>query len=107
MLRLPLPRFHYKDFKYNSFGFLQKFSTSTKENESKDYKTIYKFPFIQLFGTINRLKLYQTALTGITIPSSIILKQMDIIETGEVFFTAYLGKFNSCTYHFSATIGIL
>ncbi|XP_044253112.1 transmembrane protein 186 [Tribolium madens] len=56
-----------------------------------DFKTVYKFPFVQGVGLINRLKLYQTVLTSIALPTTAILNQLNIVSQDYILFTATVG----------------
>lgn len=55
---------------------------------------IYKFPYIRVFSVVNRLKLYQTVLTVVTVPVAITLSQVDIISKDMVFATMLLGRYS-------------
>lgn len=62
------------------------------ENVKKDFIPVYKFPYIRPFSIINRLKVYQTALTAVSVPAAICLNQLNQISSDAVEFTAALGK---------------
>lgn len=65
------------------------------ENIRGNFIPIYKFPYIIPFSIINRLKLYQTALTAVSLPVAICLNQLNHISSSAVQFTAALGKIYS------------
>ncbi|XP_018563872.1 transmembrane protein 186 [Anoplophora glabripennis] len=73
------------------------FSGNCKKNEKiqGNFIPVYKFPYILPFSMINRLKVYQTALTAISIPVTVCLNQLDQISSGAVQFTVALG-FSGC-----------
>ncbi|CAG9857092.1 unnamed protein product [Phyllotreta striolata] len=64
------------------------------QDETK-YKTIYKFPYIKQFVLMDRIKLYQTSVTALCAPFSIILHQLDYISGDVVGFIWALG-FSMC-----------
>ncbi|KAJ8923176.1 hypothetical protein NQ315_001730 [Exocentrus adspersus] len=69
-------------------------STSTVpqgEEKSTDYVPVYKLPYIIPFSLVNRLKVYQTALTVITVPAAAALNQLHHISSEAVMYTAALG----------------
>lgn len=74
-------------FTSNSILFKNCSNTTTKEDEG--YVPIYKFESVKVLAVMNRLKLYQTAITGVAIPGSCILRYMDIIQNEGLLFAAY------------------
>lgn len=67
-------------------------ATNDSGNVKSDYIPIYKFQYIHIAAIINRLKLYQTALTAVTIPGSIVLSNFDMISFNNVINCAAVGK---------------
>lgn len=80
------------------------FVTAQRKNESapktddnqpkKEFQTIFKFPHMRILVLLNRLKVYQTIITGLTIPVSLTLSHFNVIQfntslaacaVGEVF----------------------
>uniref|UniRef100_A0A6P7G718 Transmembrane protein 186 n=1 Tax=Diabrotica virgifera virgifera TaxID=50390 RepID=A0A6P7G718_DIAVI len=51
------------------------------QSSKSNFNTVYRLPFIKYFSVINRVKFYQTVLTGITIPTSFALNLMNLIST--------------------------
>lgn len=63
------------------------------KTENNEYIPIYKFPYIRMFSLVNRLKFFQTALTGVAVPTSIVCHQFNVVDFDGVLFTAALGWF--------------
>lgn len=64
---------------------------STK-NSIDEYDTIYKFPYIRHISLINRIKYYQTVLTGTALPLSALFNQIGVLNVEIVKFVAVFGK---------------
>ncbi|CAH1109832.1 unnamed protein product [Psylliodes chrysocephalus] len=63
----------------------------TDSQQKITYTTVYKFPYIRPFSVLNRLKFYQTVLTGIAVPTSCMLNQLNFISTGAFQVICSLG----------------
>jgi hypothetical protein len=59
--------------------------------KQSDFRTVYKFPYVRGVGLINRLKLYQTALTSVTVPGVTVLNQLGVTSSDSVLFTGIIG----------------
>jgi hypothetical protein len=46
----------------------------------KDYRVLYRFPYIRVGGFVNKLKKYFTVMTAAGVPTSAVLKFMDVIS---------------------------
>lgn len=56
------------------------------------YTPIYSFPYIKVIAFVNRLKLYQTGLTLVSIPSSIIASYFELLGSEAVASVFVVGK---------------
>lgn len=61
-------------------------------NVSGEYVTIYKFPYIRVASLVNRLKIYQTAATVVSIPGSVVLYQNGLLNIDAVLTCWIFGK---------------
>jgi hypothetical protein len=54
---------------------------------SEDYQVLYRFPHIRVGGIVNKLKKHFTVVTAAGVPTSVLLKLMDVIsiDTMKVF----------------------
>jgi hypothetical protein len=57
----------------------------------KDYRVLYRFPYIRVGGIVNRLKKHFTTVAILGVPTSLLLKLMDIISTDTVSVFIALG----------------
>lgn len=62
------------------------------EADAQKYTPIYSYPHIKLFALINRLKLYQTGITLVSIPSSVVAASLNILTAEHVFSVSAIGK---------------
>jgi hypothetical protein len=55
---------------------------------SKDYRVLYRFPYTRVGGIVNKLKKHFTIVTAAGVPTSALLKLMDVIsiDTMTTFF---------------------
>jgi hypothetical protein len=58
---------------------------------SKDYQVLYRFPYIRIGGIVNKLKKHFTVVTAAGIPTSVLLKLMDVISTDTMTVFIALG----------------
>jgi hypothetical protein len=49
---------------------------------SEDYYTLYRFPYIQVCGIVNKLKKHLTIVTVAGVPVSALLQLMDVVSSG-------------------------
>lgn len=68
-------------------------------NEVENFITIYKFPYIRPMSMINRMKFYQTALTGVFIPLYGLLYTVNIVGDEMVQLIATFGRSIDFYYH--------
>ncbi|CAG9832961.1 unnamed protein product [Diabrotica balteata] len=66
-------------------------SDQNNKTSKSNFNTIYKFPLIKYFSVINRVKFYQTVLTGITLPSSFALNLLNFISTETLQVISIIG----------------
>jgi hypothetical protein len=59
--------------------------------KQSDFRTVYKFPYVRGVGLINRLKLYQTALTSVTVPGVTVLNQLGVTSSDSYFSNRLVG----------------
>lgn len=61
---------------------------------------MYRFPYIRGVGIINRLKVYQTALSGFAIPITAVLHEANVINSDIVLATLGL-SLSGCMFFYS------
>lgn len=66
------------------------------ETVSQKYTPIYSFPYIKVFAFINRLKLYQTGITLVSIPSSAVAVGFDVLSTENGIVISAIGELLYC-----------
>lgn len=52
--------------------------------ETEAFKAFYKFPYINFVSSLNKLKVYQTLLTAISIPLCILLEKIEQVPDDTV-----------------------
>lgn len=70
----------------------QSYYCTNVSNSKSSFIPIYKFPYIRAAGLVNRLKVYQSGLTLVSIPGSIMLCNLGLISADSVITTFVLGK---------------
>lgn len=110
MLKLHRNLYLLRNFsKYKPYDCDAKFKSysNSSSTENSGFIPVYKFPAVRVLSTINRLKLYQSGLTAVAIPTSIALNQLGILAQDGLHFTIGLGndfKYNPKIYfNFSFT----
>lgn len=58
---------------------------------SKDYRVLYRFPYTRVGGIVNKLKKHFTVVTAAGVPTSALLKLMDVISTDTMTTFIVLG----------------
>jgi hypothetical protein len=58
---------------------------------SEDYQVLYRFPHIRVGGIVNKLKKHLTVVTVTGVPTSILLKLMDVISIDTMTIFTVLG----------------
>lgn len=60
-------------------------------NSAEDYVTVYKFPYIIPLSMVNRMKYYQTVLTATSLPFSLVLYKLNILDAEILKLVASIG----------------
>ncbi|XP_060523333.1 transmembrane protein 186 [Cylas formicarius] len=76
---------------FRKFVYVLSIRKYSAENEGGKYIPVYNFPYIRPFTVVNRLKLYQTVLTGISVPGGAILSQLGCVSWDTAQSTTLLG----------------
>jgi hypothetical protein len=58
---------------------------------SKDYRVLYRCPYIRVGGIVNKLKKYFTVVTAAGVPTSALLKLMDVVSVDTMTTFVALG----------------
>lgn len=74
--------------------------SEVKGQNTQEFTTIYKFPYIRAIGIVNRLKIFQGAATAVAIPASLMLSNLGIIDSEVVMAFSILG-ITCCVTFFS------
>lgn len=65
---------------------------SKNDHQTDEYETIFQFPHMRMLTLLNRLKVYQTILTGITIPAALTLNNFNVIDFNTFLTTCGIGN---------------
>ncbi|KAF5282473.1 hypothetical protein FQR65_LT14281 [Abscondita terminalis] len=68
-----------------------------------DFTPVYQFPFIRGVGLINRLKVYQTAVSILAVPTTAALWEANIV-TSDVFVATLGASISGCMLFYSLGI---
>lgn len=71
---------------------------------SKDYRVLYRFPYIRVGGIVNKLKKHLTVVTAAGVPTSALLKLMDFISIDTMTAFITLGGVSCCALY---SVGII
>lgn len=74
---------------------------------SNEWETIYKFPHIQSFVSASKLKIYQTALTAITVPASLALPELVDPSIVATLGISGIVTLSIASYAFRNTVGLI
>lgn len=76
-------------------------NSAIKVNENLEkYTPIYKFPYIRGVSIINRLKFYQSVVSVLSIPSSLVLCTLNLVNS-DVALTTIGIAISGCTFFYS------
>ncbi|KAF2900931.1 hypothetical protein ILUMI_05254 [Ignelater luminosus] len=56
-----------------------------------NFTPIYKFEYVRVLSIVNRLKFYNTIFTGVLIPSSLILSELEVIHQDFIVNSTVMG----------------
>ncbi|XP_056638088.1 transmembrane protein 186 [Diorhabda sublineata] len=69
------------------------------QNKESHFVTVYKFPYIRPLAAVNRLKILQTVLTGVSIPCTLSLNLMNFVSFEAVQVVSALGISGCVTFY--------
>lgn len=59
---------------------------------SNNFTPIYRFEYVRVLSIVNRLKFYNTIFTGLLIPGSLILSELEVIHPDNIINSTIIGK---------------
>ncbi|PNF38937.1 hypothetical protein B7P43_G07459 [Cryptotermes secundus] len=66
---------------------------------SKDYRVLYRFPYTRVGGIVNKLKKHFTVVSAAGLPTSALLKLIDVISIDTMTAFIALGGMTCCVLH--------
>lgn len=78
--------------KYCTTATVASTTTTTTTADSLQWQPIYRFNFIRAIAGLNKLKIYQAALTSVAVPTAVALESVHVLSAGNAEIAGAIGN---------------